>query len=271
MADEISRFGPARGVRSAIYRLLFACSDVLFSAANGCLLAAAGLLRPDERQAASCEEWGYLNLSSVDVDAGLTPAEQEFYSRFLHPSDVVLLLGCGSGRDLLGLRLMGYDVDGLEQHPGLVELARANLARRGLGGSVRAGIIQHADFDRPYTAIVFTAASYSMMPGSETRVAALSRIRAFLPREGRVILSYYPSKTYSTLGHRLTGMVAALARSGWSPEEGDMFWRHHRVPGVLGFCHVFEAQEFQRECSEAGFKILAQENFDDRFCYVALR
>jgi SAM-dependent methyltransferase len=271
MVDEISRFGPARGMRLAMYRLLFACSGILLRAANGCVFAAAGLLRPEERQAAISEEWGYLNLSNEDVDAGLTREEQELYSRFLRPSDIVLLVGCGSGRDLLGLRLMGYDVDGLEPHPGLVELARANLARRGLGGSVRTGIIQRAEFDRPYTAIVFTAACYSMMPGSEARVAALSRIRAFLPREGRVILSYYPSKKHSALGRRLTGVVAAIARSGWSPEKGDMFWRHHLVPGVVAFCHVFEAEEFQRECTQAGFKILAQENFDDRFCYVALR
>ena len=47
-------------------------------------------------------------------------------------SDRVLLIGCGTGRDLLALRQLGYDVTGLEQSTALADEARATLSTHGL-------------------------------------------------------------------------------------------------------------------------------------------
>jgi SAM-dependent methyltransferase len=268
--DQSRRFGPKPGVRSIAYRLLWACSDAFLRAANGCLFIAAGLLRLDERQSASREEWRRLNLSSYDVDAGLTPAEREFYSKFLKQSDRVLLVGCGSGRDLLALRLLGYDVTGIDQVPTLVEAALGHLARHGITAPVRTGEIEAADIDGSYDAVIFSGGCYSYLSSSRTRLAALARVRASLGHDGRVLVSYHTHRQQSGIGRWLTRISARLSGADWSPEAGDTFWRHHLVPGVLSYCHVFEREEFQRECTTAGFNVLAQERFDDLFCYAAM-
>lgn len=257
-------------MRAAVYRLLWGCSDTFLRAANGCLFLAAGLLPHDDRQASSLAEWRLLNVSNQAVDAGLTDVERQFYSRFLSPGERVLLVGCGSGRDLLGLNWMGCSVDGLDQHPELVDLARANLARQGMDGMVQAGLIQDVKLDRQYDAVVFSIACYSYLPSSEARVGTLARIRSFLRPKGRVILSYPPFKSQSKMGQLLTTVAARAARSGWVPERGDVFSRHQTAPGVLSYYHAFDADEFRGECTAAGFRILTVENPDGFFCFAAM-
>ena len=249
MPDRFPRFRPTGRARSAVYRLLWFGSDAFLKAANGCLFAAAGLLPLDQRQAASREEWRNMNVSKHDVDAGLSFSERQFYSKFLHQGDRVLLVGCGSGRDLLGLARLGVAVDGLDSDPALVELAQANLARHGMAGTARAGSIQAAELDGHYDAVIFTVGGYSLLPFSESRVDTLVRIRGSLSKRGRVILSYHPFTAPSRIGKWFTAVAARLAGSGWVPENGDVFWRHHLVPGVLSYRHGFAAGEVQRECA----------------------
>ena len=58
---------------------------------------------------------------------GLMPWEKELYPRALRPDDRVLLIGCGSGRDLFGLLGLGLSVDGLEPVARCAQAARDRL------------------------------------------------------------------------------------------------------------------------------------------------
>jgi SAM-dependent methyltransferase len=241
----------------------------LYKAGNGCLLVAAGLLRRDELQSASVDQYRAFNVSAFDVDSGLSPAEQVFYSRFLRHKDRILLAGCGTGRDLIALQQLGHDVTGLEPIPEVVELARQHLARRGLSALVQTGLIQNAELGGRYNAIVFSNGCYSLLQGSAVRIATLSRVAEHLTPAGRIIVSYHPASRQSHLGRWLTKTTAWLSGSDWVAEAGDTFARDLYVPGLIRYHHAFEPAEFARECEAAGLTLLADEMFSEGYRFAA--
>ena len=257
--NEPQPFVPQAPARAAAHRVLLACAHGLYRAGNGCLIVAAGLLRREELQAASIDQYRVFNLTASEVDAGLSPAERRFYGTFLRDKDRVFLAGCGSGRDLIALQSMGYDVTGLEPVPELVELARGHLKRRGLSAAVHAGVIQTAHLDGPYDAVIFSSGCYSYVQGSAVRVATLRRVAQHLARDGRVIVSYHPATHQSRLGRWIARASARVGRADWVPEPGDTFSRDLHVPGLIRYHRAFRPEEFARECHAAGLDVLADE------------
>jgi SAM-dependent methyltransferase len=269
MADRPRPFVPRTPVRAAIYRALLASAHGFYKAGNGCLFVAAGLLRRDELQSASVDQYRRFNVSEFDVDSGLSPAEQLFYSRFLRHKDRVLLVGCGTGRDLIALQLAGHDVTGLEPVPEVVELARQHLARRGLSALVQTGLIQSAELGGRYDAIIFSNGCYSLLQGSAVRIATLSRVAQHLTPAGRVIVSYHPATAQSRLGRWLTQTAARFSGGDWVPEQGDTFSRDIYVPGLIRYHHAFEPRDFARECEAAGLTLLGDEMFSEGYRFAA--
>lgn len=265
-------FAPKGAARSFGYRLLWTCSDTLQQAANACLYLAAGLLRQDDLKAASQARWRQFNTSADDVDAGLEMWERRLYGNLLRPSDRVLLVGCGAGRDLIALRKLGCDVTGLEQTPELVELGREHLVRHGVTATLLTGFVETFDFDGSYDAVIFSSGCYSCLCQSASRVAALARIKARLSPDGRVIISYPMLVRRSPWSVRLTRIGARLGRADWRPESGDSFSRDHPAPRILRYQHLFNPGEVARECAAAGLRVILDEATASSFhCAVAIR
>lgn len=246
-------------MRSFGYRLLWVCADLLQSTSNGCLYLAAGLLRRDDLRAASLARWAHFCTSVDEVDAGLDAWERRIYRDVLRPSDHVLLVGCGTGRDLLALRELGYDVTGLEQVPELVEMARRHLLRRGLTATVLEGFVESLNLDERYDAVVFSDGCYSSLPRSASRIATLTRVKTRLSPEGRVVVAYRGFSGQSRLSRLLTRISAGLVRADWRPEPGDTFSRDHLARRILRYEHRFRAGEFAGECAAAGLRVLRDE------------
>jgi SAM-dependent methyltransferase len=267
--NESQPFVPQAPARAAAFRVLLSCAHGLYKAGNGCLIVAAGLLRRAELQAAAIDQYRDFNLTAIEVDAGLSPTERHFYARFLRDRDRVLLAGCGSGRDLIALRSMGYDVSGLEPVSELVELARGHLTRHGLSAAVHAGLIQTAHLEGPYDAVIFSNGCYSFLQGSDVRVATLQRVARHLARDGRVIVSYLPARHQSRLGRWLARASARVGSADWVPEPGDTFARDLCVPGLVRYHRAFQPEEFARECQAAGLDVLADELFGEGLRFAA--
>ena len=262
-------FAPRGPLRAPLYRALLASAQGLYKAGNGCLFLAAGLLRRDELQAASVDQYRRFNVSAIDVDAGLSPAEQYFYGRFVRPNSRVLLAGCGTGRDLIGLQLLGHDVTGLEPVAEVVELARQHLNRRGIAASVELGLIERSDLRDRYDAVIFSNGCYSLLQSSAMRVDTLRRIAGHLAPGGRVIVSYHPGRPQSRLGRWMTWAAARLAASDWIPEKGDTFSRDLYVAGLIRYHHAFAPGEFARECEAAGLTVIADEPYGEGYVFAA--
>ena len=201
--------------------------------------------------AASRIRWRDYGFSADDFSIGLEPWERRLYSDLLRPSDRVLLVGCGTGRDLVGLLELGYSVTGLEQVPELVELARGNLARRGMVAEVLTGGVEAVELGTGYDAVIFSPGVYSCLHQSASRVALLARIKACLCPEGRILISYYGLTPRSPLSVHLTRMTARLTGADWRPESGDSFSRDAKASQILRYEHLFRPGEVAHECAAA--------------------
>jgi SAM-dependent methyltransferase len=269
-ADRSPAFAPRSPVRSLAYRGLLALAHALYRAGNGALFTAAGLLRRDELDAASIDQYRVFNISAMEVDAGLSYAEQHFYQRFLRRDDRVLLAGCGTGRDLIGVHALGCHVTGLEPIAEVVQLARQHLSRRGISATIDTGRVQSAELGGPYNAVIFSNGCYALLQGSPVRVAALSRVAKHLTADGRVIVSYHPATRQSAAGRWLTRTAAILSGADWIPESGDTFERDLFVPGLIRFHHGFTPSEFARECEAAGLAVRADEGYDEGYRFAVV-
>ncbi len=269
VAEQPPAFVPHTPVRAAVYRALLASAYGLYKVGNGCLFTAAGLLRKNELEAASVDQYRIFNVSAFDVDAGLSFAEQLFYGKFLRDRDRILLAGCGSGRDLIALKELGYDVIGLEPVPEVVELARRHLARRGISAPVQTGLIQSAELSGSYDAVIFSNGCYSLLQGSTLRIATLRRVAQRLTPQGRIIVSYHPARRQSRFGRWLTRAAVQLSAGDWNPEPGDSFSRDLFVPGLIRYHHAFAPHEFASECEAAGLTMLADEMFSEGYRFAA--
>jgi SAM-dependent methyltransferase len=267
--DRRAPFVPRGHARGLLYRALLASAHGLYRAGNGCLFFAAGLLRRAELQAASVDQYRKFNVSAVDVDAGLSPAEEHFYGRYLRAGDRVLLAGCGTGRDLIALQVQGYAVTGLEPVADVVALAKQHLARRGVVAPVEIGLIETAELRGPYDAVIFSNGCYSLVHSSAVRIAALRRAAAHLDPGGRIIVSYHPAAHQSEIGRWLLRSAVRLSGADWVPEQGDTFSRDVRVPGLVRYHHGFAPGEFARECEAAGLRLLADEQYSEGYFFAA--
>jgi SAM-dependent methyltransferase len=220
-----------------------------------CLYFGAGLLNVEDFSSLSLARWELYG----DEGTGLVPWEDDVYGSVIQPFHRVLLIGCGSGRDLLALRRRGCNVTGVEQSTTLAEMARSTLSQHGLPTLVAAEPIESYETVDTYDVIIFSPYIYSYIVGSASRIAVLARLRERLSSQGRVILSYVGLMRQSAVWIVLARISSMCARSDWRPEAGDRLYAPASHPHALGFEHQFRPDELARECRSAGLRIVRDE------------
>jgi SAM-dependent methyltransferase len=242
-------------VRGLLVASAIALARTLERGATLCAFAAAGALRFDTLGRHAGENWRHYGLTQTeaDVTTGLFHWERDFYERFLAQGERVLLVGCGSGRDLLPLLEQGYRAEGLEPVATCAEQARALVARRGFTAPVLTADIATATLPGRYDVVIFSWYCYSYIALRARRVATLARLRDHLAPGGRVLISYVLGQP-RRLPWRLARLVARLSRADWRPEYGDVFSAR---PDTLRihYEHQFGPREIEDEARAAGFQV----------------
>jgi SAM-dependent methyltransferase len=238
----------------------------------GCLYLGAGLLTLRQLRAASIVRWEAYAAADCNVDAGLEEWEEHVYRDVLRTSDRVLLAGCGTGRDLIALLRLGFDVVGLEQSPVLADEARSHLRRRSLTAVVVAETVESYVTDASYDAVIFSLYMYSYIIGAESRVAVLRRVREHLSPHGRVIISYATIQPQSPVWVLLARISSVCSGSDWRPHRGDRLHGPLSPRDVVNLEHQFSPDEIARECSAAGLRVIRDEAINPlyRFAIAAV-
>lgn len=244
-------------MRQALFQLAWWLAWLLEAAGRAVAHLAAGALTRDELRAAITRAWEDYGADEAVATAGLHDWEREVYDRVLRPGDVILLVGCGTGRDLIALLRRGHEVEGLEPARRALEQARRVLDRLGLHATLHQAGIETAALRRRYDVVVFSAYAYAYIPESRARVAALQNARSALGPGGRIIVPYLPRAGRRALPIRLTRLVARLTRSDWTPEPGDKVWVSRSGDLSVQFDHAFEPSEVEAEARAAGLRIVA--------------
>jgi ubiquinone/menaquinone biosynthesis C-methylase UbiE len=169
----------------------------------------------------------------------------------------VLDVGCGQGIDLVRFAAAGARVTGIDLTPRHVELARANLAARGLEGTVVVGDAERlpfadASFDR-----VSSNGVLHHTPGIE---AALREIRRVLRPggEARIVLYNRSSLHYWIHQFLYWGLMKGRLRSEGSM-EGVLSYVEHSSVGARPLVRVYSPRQARRLMHEAGFSAVGTE------------
>lgn len=251
-------------LRTGLFTGLYHCGRTLERVATLWFYAAAGALRLADLRAAIQREWEDAGASESDnyIAAGLMSWERDFFLRFLKPGDRVLVVGCGTGRDLLALLELGYLAEGLDVAPRCTAIARQVIQKRGLEPPLYTGGIETIELPGRFDAFIFSWFCYSYIPQSETRIRVLGKLRDCLNPGGRILISYNPGKTAPRrLPIRLAQLVAWLCRSNWRPEYGD----HLSILGrrTLHYEHQFTRETLEGEARAAGLSIAFHETAEE--------
>ena len=201
--------------------------------------------------------WSQYASSESDIDEGLRPWEREILSTFSQPGQSVLVVGCGTGRDVFPLVDMGYCVTGLDPAAGAIDVARQAMARRGVAGRLIHGYVEDVALDGQFDLVVFSDFSYSLIPGSQRRVDVLRKAARHLAPGGHIVLSVFVTGSHGDArAIRLGRAIGRWFGQGWRLEEGDQI-----AALALGdqrcwtISHAFTLAELEDEIARAGLAV----------------
>jgi SAM-dependent methyltransferase len=260
------------GLRGLLVGASCGLARSLDRAVSASTFAAAGLLSFDGLRRHMNDNWQYFGdrQPEEDVAGGLFPWEHEFYMQHLRPADHVLIVGCGSGRDLLALLDLGYRTDGLEPVAELAQRARERLARRGLTATVHTADIVTAALPERHDVYILSWYCYSYIPQRSRRIAVLAKLRERMAPDGRILISYILADPPPRRAlWRLASLASRMSGSDWRPEYGDVFVARHEI-GRIHFEHRFTPLEIEAEAHAASLRVVSHaQTFDGSLVLAA--
>lgn len=254
------------------FRLLFKTARLFDLAGRGLFYFAVGMLRRSDLEQMSSLAWEDFGDDAHVAATGLMSWERTIFGEFLRPSDRVLLVGSGSGRDLLALLRDGHEVVGIEQASQAVERARRLLRQNGLSAHIVETSVNQAQLPGTFDVVVFSWFCYSYILGSDERIAALGNVRDHLNPHGRILVSYLGvDNTAMTRTTTIARFASRVSRADWRAVPNDHFYP---IPGkspLFAYQHSFGPGEVQAEARRAGLSVLAERRFPEAFLVVLTR
>lgn len=188
---------------------------------------------------------------------GLELWERETADRYFRQARSLLVVAAGGGREVIGLKELGFRVEGIDFCDELV--SRTNDALKSLGAGAQ--LTAAPRFELPYEPGRFDGAViarkfYSMIHDRPRRIEFLRNIRRLVPPGAPVLLSYF-TRCRNTIAFRMQAALANLLRrlTGRRPniEIGD-----HLDPDSPLLHHHFTPAEIREEFEAAGFVLARQ-------------
>ncbi|MFB3816108.1 MAG: class I SAM-dependent methyltransferase [Candidatus Methylomirabilales bacterium] len=193
--------------------------------------------------------------------AGLEDWEQELFVRVFPPAARLLVVGCGVGREVLGLARRGFRVVGADPVPACIAAARVEAGAAGLDAAF---VIRAAhELDGPagsFDGILCSSAVYEQTPTARRRVALLQAFGRLLAPGGVLVLcaGWNPTRgRRDALVDFLRHVARRLRGDRFTTEPGDRLIGHLSLasdPSRPCFYHVFQGPaEIEREIAAAGW------------------
>ena len=185
--------------------------------------------------------------------SGLFPWERETIDRFFPPRSRILVAASGGGRELIALHGVGFQTDGFDCTPRLVETSRRLLRELGISSNVM--LCPPNDVPRELTqhdGLIVGWTAYTHIPGSARRIAFLRKLRASVPPGAPILVSFWVREGNSTDeggAFRLAKWFRSLRGRGAEPlEPGDHVTDR-------GYHHSFARAEIEAEFEAGGFRM----------------
>jgi SAM-dependent methyltransferase len=244
--------------------VLFQAGRMADRMARALVYLAAGTRRLEEIQADKQFVWDAFYRGYPSHQSQLLPWENEFVDRFVPPGAEVLLIGCGSGRDLVPLIERGCQVMGIDPSREGLTIAERMLHTRGLSATLTCGFFENLEITHTFDVVIFSYYCYGEIPMASRRIAALTKAAALVKPGGHVVVSHAAGvgRPRSALV-RLGQVAGTLARSDWRLEPGDFVSDSRQRSQSFSFTHEFEDGELEREAATADLRVVFRHVGDD--------
>ena len=233
---------------------LFKTGRLFASATRVLNHVAAGTLTIDGLRLGIERAWEGFSAREADIAAGLTRSEEEMIARFVTRDDDVLLVGSGTGRDLVALVADRYRVTGVEPGRRAIATCRRGLERRGLTADIIEGFFEDVALPRRFDVILFSGCCYNFIPESRRRIAALRKAADHLTPRGRILVCYMTGQASHAMLIGLARLSAAVSGSDWRPEPGDTILPVDPARPLFHYEHPFKPGEIESEALAAGLR-----------------
>jgi SAM-dependent methyltransferase len=221
--------------------------------------AAAGTVSLDDFKKNIRAEWQDYADDEAEMTAGLMTWEEDLFAPFLVPGASVLIVGCGSGRDLLALAERGCRVTGVDPAGVALAAARRLLEQRRQSATLIEGFFEDAPLTGRFDAAIFSFYAYTYIPQSARRVAALRKAAALLKSDGCIVISHSRGRRPRPVLISTARAAAAVCRTDWRLEPGDVV--AITPANAFTYRHEFEPGEIEREASAADLQVVARREF----------
>src|SRR5687768_14863158 len=154
----------AKVMRSPVRPICWAASRVCDVLGRAFAYAAAGATNRTEFKRGVAVQWDAFVSVSEGIEAGWWPPEAPVAHACVPPGARVMVVGCGTGRDLIPFVERGCVVSGLDPAPGAIARARQELVRRGLTADLTVGYVEDHVFEGTFDAFWFSWGTFSYIP-----------------------------------------------------------------------------------------------------------
>ena len=212
-----------------------------------------GVLRADDLDAITA---GHYRQSQEYASAGhnqrgLFDWERVVVEQYFQPESRILVAAAGGGREILALRRAGFQAEGFDCSPTLVQAGDALFD--GLGE--RRGVTLCAAGQVPsgpaiYQGLIVGWTGYTHIPTRRRRIAFLDGLRNRALPGAPVLISFFPREASSRC-ETLNYWTARVSRFLFRGRDEESELGDH-----LGWCfsHNFIKEEIEGELKEAGFR-----------------
>lgn len=258
-------------IRQVAASVLFHAGRTADRAARVSHYLAAGTFQLADMRDSIRDSWQDFYATDASRAPLLLPWEQALYERFAPAHSHLLVIGCGSGRDLVALAQQGYQVTGIEPADAAIREARHRLLERSLSGSLIEGFFEDASVSGEFDAVIFSYYCYAAIPVSRRRIEALKKAARLLGPGGHIVVSHAATtiRPRAFLIH-LAQLSGRLFGSDWRLEEGDVVWDNRTVRPSYSYTHAFGPGELEYEATAAHLQPVFCETTTDQSVVMVL-
>lgn len=251
-----------RAARLVLRAFAFGVLRSTRAAERVCRRLAAATFTRAELDALSVREWEAFGDDGPAAAYETFPWETEFFKVNIRPGDSILVVGAGSGRDVLPLLEAGHEVMALDIAPRALGILAERARVRGLNvATVHASIVDAPLPRAAFDAVLFSWFCFGYLRGADERRRALVNASASMHEGGRILLSFPLRREADAASSSPSVLARWTARllGGIEPEQGDQFIVSGTAfePGLF-FTHSFDPAEIQADAERAGLVVLVQ-------------
>ena len=214
-----------------------------------------GCLSPDELNAVTAEHFDHSQFFSSNGHnrSGFFQWEQKTLDQFFRRGWRVLVAGAGGGREVLALRHSGFEAQGFECSPALVDASQRIFDELG-----ESDYLVHCPPDTvppgppTYDALIVGWTVYTHIPTRDRRIRFLEDLRKRALPHAPVLISFFARQDLSidaVLVYRLAKVRSLFARARRETVEiGDHI-------SFARYVHAFTEDELAEELKHAGFRV----------------